>query len=82
MLVRPTSLRERRLTNADSVMAGKKHPWLLGKPGNVGWSEIWDGLAPLALAAERGETTYIVDSLVFLEGRSGDDPLMPTRDEA
>ncbi len=27
-----------------SPILGNKHPWALGKPGNVAWAEIWPGL--------------------------------------
>lgn len=30
--------------DAYSAIPGDKHPWTLGKPGNIAWAEIWDVL--------------------------------------
>jgi PAS domain S-box-containing protein len=45
-----------------------KHPWALGKPGNVVWSEIWPVIGPMLHDVLRtGEATWSDDLLLFLE---------------
>ncbi|KAI5477386.1 hypothetical protein MNV49_006453 [Pseudohyphozyma bogoriensis] len=44
--------------------AGAKHPALLGRPGHLGWAEIWDEIDPIAKMVMRGETFYAVDHLL------------------
>lgn len=73
---------EPRSSLADAAMSAAKHPWILGKRGSVAWSELWEGLEPMALACERGETIYKVDGLLLMEGRNERDPLAPVREEA
>src|SRR6185437_1711384 len=36
-------------------IVGGKHPWALGKPTRVVWSEIWDDIAPLLQSALGGQ---------------------------
>ncbi|GAA4941590.1 anti-anti-sigma factor [Actinomycetospora succinea] len=48
-----------------------KHPWALGKPAHVMWSEIWPDIGPrIASVLETGIATWDEDLLLFLE-RSG-----------
>ncbi|MEJ2860022.1 SpoIIE family protein phosphatase [Actinomycetospora flava] len=48
-----------------------KHPWALGKPAKVMWSEIWPDIGPrIASVLETGVATWDEDLLLFLE-RSG-----------
>ena len=45
-----------------------KHPWALGKPGSVVWSEIWDVIGPmLEHVMQTGEATFSDDLLLFIE---------------
>ncbi|MEJ2887032.1 SpoIIE family protein phosphatase [Actinomycetospora aeridis] len=45
-----------------------KHPWALGKPARVVWSEIWPDIGPrIASVLETGEATWDEDLLLFLE---------------
>ena len=38
---------------------GKKHPWALGKPAHVVWSEIWKDIGPrIARVLETGEASW------------------------
>jgi signal transduction histidine kinase len=38
---------------------GKKHPWALGKPANVVWSEIWKDIGPrIERVLETGEASW------------------------
>ncbi|KAK9762744.1 hypothetical protein K7432_011228 [Basidiobolus ranarum] len=53
-----------------SVVAAGKHPWLFGKDGSDGWSEIWPTLKPMAESVMRGENCYSEDHLLFMT-RSG-----------
>jgi signal transduction histidine kinase len=44
---------------------GKKHPWALGKPANVVWSEIWKDIGPrIERVLETGEASW--DETLFL----------------
>ncbi|HWN27546.1 MAG TPA: SpoIIE family protein phosphatase [Actinomycetospora sp.] len=48
-----------------------KHPWALGKPASVMWSEIWPDIGPrIDSVLETGVATWDEDLLLFLE-RSG-----------
>ena len=48
-----------------------KHPWALGKPAHVMWSEIWPDIGPrISSVLETGVATWDEDLLLFLE-RSG-----------
>lgn len=48
-----------------------KHPWALGKPARVMWSEIWPDIGPrIASVLDTGVATWDEDLLLFLE-RSG-----------
>ena len=45
-----------------------KHPWALGKPGHVVWSEIWPVIGPMLQDVLRtGKATWSDDLLLFLE---------------
>jgi PAS domain S-box-containing protein len=45
-----------------------KHPWAMGKPGGVVWSEIWPIIGPmLHRVAETGEATWNDDLRLILE---------------
>ena len=44
---------------------GKKHPWALGRPANVVWSEIWKDIGPrIERVLETGEASW--DETLFL----------------
>ena len=44
---------------------GNKHPWALGKPANVVWSEIWKDIGPrIERVLETGEASW--DETLFL----------------
>ena len=50
---------------------GKKHPWALGKPAQVVWSEIWKDVGPrIVRVMETGEASWDEALMLFLE-RSG-----------
>lgn len=50
---------------------GKKHPYALGKPATIIWSEIWDQIGPMMdKVLNNGEQIYAQD-LLFLLGRKG-----------
>jgi PAS domain S-box-containing protein len=47
---------------------GGKHPWALGRPASVVWSEIWQDIAPLLAKAMGGdEGTYVEAQLLIME---------------
>lgn len=46
------------------VIAGEKHPDLLGKSGRLGWAEIWDDLQPLTEKVFSGISTWSEDLLL------------------
>jgi PAS domain S-box-containing protein len=53
------------------VTLGKKHPWALGKPASVVWSEIWNTVEPrIRTVFNTGEATWDEGLQLFLE-RSG-----------
>jgi signal transduction histidine kinase len=48
-------------------IAGGKHPWALGRPGEEVWPEIWDGLRRSFMdVLESGKVTYEEDSLLLM----------------
>jgi PAS domain S-box-containing protein len=47
--------------DAYKIIAGDKHPSLLGKSGKEGWSEIWDDLTPLVENVFNGNSTWSED---------------------
>jgi len=48
-------------------IAGGKHPWALGRPGQEVWPEIWDGLRrSFERVMGTGEATYEEDSLLLM----------------
>ncbi|HEY3626801.1 MAG TPA: ATP-binding protein, partial [Terracidiphilus sp.] len=50
---------------------GKKHPWALGKPANIVWSEIWKDVGPrIERVLETGEASWDETLFLILE-RSG-----------
>ncbi len=50
---------------------GKKHPWALGKPANVVWSEIWSEIGPrVDRVLETGEASWD-EMLPLIVERSG-----------
>jgi len=47
---------------------GGKHPWALGRPTSVVWSEIWSDIGPLLAKAMSGdEGTYVEAQLLIME---------------
>jgi signal transduction histidine kinase/FixJ family two-component response regulator len=47
---------------------GGKHPWALGKPASVVWSEIWQDISPMLSQAMGGsEGTYVESQLLVME---------------
>jgi len=53
--------------DAYSPILGTKHPWALGRPGEVVWSEIWDGLRDqFAIVKEQGESLRYPDTLLLM----------------
>ncbi len=50
------------------AIIGGKHPWALGKPTKVVWSEIWDDIGPMLAKAMGGiEGTYVEEQLLIME---------------
>ncbi|CCE11314.1 putative sensor histidine kinase with multiple PAS and a response regulator receiver domain (modular protein) [Bradyrhizobium sp. STM 3843] len=50
------------------AIIGGKHPWALGRPTSVVWSEIWDDISPLLARASGGnEGTYSEAQLLIME---------------
>ncbi|KAI8820677.1 uncharacterized protein EV422DRAFT_595751 [Fimicolochytrium jonesii] len=47
-------------------IAAAKHPWLFGKPGAVGWSDIWDKIKVAAEQAMAGKGKHVEDDLFFM----------------
>jgi signal transduction histidine kinase len=53
-----------------TMTLGPKHPWALGKPARVVWSEIWPDIGPRAESVLRtGQATWDEGLLLFLERR-------------
>ncbi|KAJ3166450.1 hypothetical protein HDU88_003318 [Geranomyces variabilis] len=46
-----------------------KHPWIYGKPGSEGWSEIWQDLLPAAKKARQGGGVYKENDILFMTRR-------------
>ncbi|MGH6677891.1 MAG: sensor histidine kinase, partial [Bradyrhizobium sp.] len=47
---------------------GGKHPWALGKPTRVVWSEIWNDIGPMLAQASGGVAgTYVEAQLLIME---------------
>jgi PAS domain S-box-containing protein len=51
------------------IIAGDKHPHLLGKSGQEAWSEIWDDLSPLVDKVFRGIPTWSEDLVLNIKRR-------------
>lgn len=51
------------------IIAGDKHPGLLGKSGRDAWAEIWDDLAPLVEKVFSGASTWSEDLLLYINRR-------------
>lgn len=49
------------------IIAGGKHPSLLGKSGREGWAEIWPDLAPLVEDVFNGNATWSEDLPLFIK---------------
>ena len=52
--------------DAYSIVAGEKHPGLLGKSGQEGWAEIWPDLAPLVKSVFNGTATWSEDQVLYV----------------
>ena len=52
--------------DAYSIVAGEKHPNLLGKSGREAWAEIWPDLAPLVKSVFSGTATWSEDQLLYI----------------
>ena len=55
--------------DAYAIIAGEKHPSLLGKSGKEGWIEIWKDLAPLVESVFSGKSTWSEDQVLYLNRR-------------
>ncbi|MGZ3838196.1 MAG: PAS domain-containing sensor histidine kinase [Flavisolibacter sp.] len=55
--------------DAYRVIAGEKHPSLLGASGREGWSEIWDDLDPLVESVFEGTSTWSEDQPLTINRR-------------
>lgn len=56
--------------DAYSSILGNKHPWALGQPCRICWSEIWDTIGPmLDGVVSSGEATWSDDLLLLLRRR-------------
>ena len=53
--------------DAYRVIAGEKHPDLLGKSGREGWAEIWEDLSPLVESVFNGRSTWSEDQLLYID---------------
>lgn len=53
--------------DAYRIIAGEKHPHLLGTSGKEGWSEIWDDLSPLVDSVFKGIATWSEDQLLYIK---------------
>jgi PAS domain S-box-containing protein len=52
--------------DAYSIVAGEKHPDLLGKSGQEGWAEIWPDLDPLVKSVFSGTATWSEDQVLYI----------------
>ncbi len=50
---------------------GGKHPWALGKPTAVVWSEIWQDISPLLSQAMGGDEGIYVEAQLLIMERNG-----------
>ena len=55
--------------DAYRIIAGEKHPALLGTSGRVGWAEIWKDLSPLVDSVFNGQSTWSEDQLLYINRR-------------
>ncbi len=51
------------------IIAGDKHPGLLGQSGREAWAEIWEDLAPLVEKVFKGGSTWSEDLLLYINRR-------------
>ena len=53
---------------------GDKHPWALGKPASIAWSEVWEQIEPAHTAILSGQTRAIFsdDMLLRIQRRGTD----------
>ena len=50
------------------LLAGQKHPWLMGRPYREAWSEIWDDVKDVfSMAKLTGQSTMKDDDCLFLK---------------
>ncbi|HYH16114.1 MAG TPA: ATP-binding protein, partial [Flavisolibacter sp.] len=52
--------------DAYRVIAGEKHPDMLGRSGRQGWAEIWHDLAPLVDSVFSGQSTWSEDQVLMM----------------
>jgi PAS domain S-box-containing protein len=52
--------------DAYCLIAGEKHPSLLGKSGREGWAEIWQDLGPLVDTVFSGTATWAEDQPLYM----------------
>ena len=52
--------------DAYRIIAGEKHPALLGTSGRLGWAEIWKDLSPLVDTVFNGQSTWSEDQLLYI----------------
>jgi signal transduction histidine kinase len=51
-----------------SVLSRAKHPWALGRPASVVWTEIWDVCGPLAdKVFNQGKASFVDDVELFMK---------------
>lgn len=55
--------------DAYKIIAGDKHPALLGRSGREAWSEIWEDLAPLVRNVFNGTSTWSEDLMLHIRRR-------------
>lgn len=55
--------------DAYRLIAGEKHPALLGTSGRLGWAEIWKDLSPLVETVFNGQSTWSEDQLLYINRR-------------
>lgn len=46
---------------------GGKHPWALGTPASVVWSDIWHDIGPMFSEVEQGRGIYVESQLLIME---------------
>jgi signal transduction histidine kinase/DNA-binding response OmpR family regulator len=57
--------------DAYKSIIGGKHPWALGKPASVVWSEIWSDIGPLLDTALKGDAGIYVEAQLLIMERNG-----------